>query len=101
MKKQFRLYDLYRYAATGEQSKIKGIHSYECNATATTITIRFTNQYDLDDDKLSIIRFADTEKERREVVREVNKRLNNCDTPGPKKNQLRYKQMCIQFGKEN
>lgn len=42
-KKQFRLYDIYRYATTGIESKIKGIHSYEVNRDATIMHIaRFT-----------------------------------------------------------
>lgn len=79
MKKQFRLYDLYRYAATGQQSQIRGIHSYECNAEATTITVRFNP-----DGSNSIIRFASDEGERKAIVTEVNKRLNNCQKPGRK-----------------
>lgn len=79
MKKQFRLYDLYRYAATGQQSQIRGIHSYECNVDATTIIVRFNP-----DGSENIIRFASNEGERKAIVTEVNKRLNNCRKPGRK-----------------
>lgn len=95
MKKQFRLYDIYRYAAMGIQSNIKGIHSYECNKTATTIVVRFSNPVDPEDDRISINRFCNNEQELRELVTEVNKRLNNCHTPGPKK--APYKQIRMQL----
>ena len=76
-KKQFRLYDIYRYAATGVESKIKGIHSYEVNRDATAMTIRFGDEY-------IKVYFADNEAELKNIVRSVNKRLGNCDTPGPR-----------------
>lgn len=77
-KKQFRLYDIYRYAATGVESKIKGIHSYEVNRDATVMTVRFG------DYEHSKIYFASNEAELKDIVRSVNKRLGNCDTPGPR-----------------
>lgn len=83
VKKQFRLYDVYRYAATGIESKIEGIHSYECNKDATTLTVRF-GEY-----AVSKFWFPRDEKELRDVIREVNKRLNNCAKPGKK----RYRNM--------
>lgn len=78
-KKQFRLYDIYRYAATGIESKIKGIHSYEVNRDATVMTVRFGDTQDY-----SEIYFASNEAELKDIVRSVNKRLGNCDTPGPR-----------------
>jgi hypothetical protein len=78
VKRQFRLYDIYRYAATGIASRIEGIHSYEVNRTATTMTVRF-GEY-----ACSKIYFADNEDELREIVRSINKRLGNCEIPGPK-----------------
>lgn len=78
-KKQFRLYDIYRYAATGVESKIKGIHSYEVNRDATVMTVRFGDMPDY-----SKIYFASNEAELKDIVRSVNKRLGNCDTPGPR-----------------
>lgn len=77
-KKQFRLYDIYRYAATGIESKIKGIHSYEVNSDATVMTVRFG------DHEHSKIYFASNEQELKDIVHSVNKRLGNCDTPGPR-----------------
>lgn len=76
-KKQFRLYDIYRYAATGTESKIKGIYGYEVNRDATAMTIRF-------DDKYTKVYFASNEAELKDIVRSVNKILGNCDTPGPR-----------------
>ena len=78
MKKQFRLYDLYRFATIGAQSKIKGITSYECNTTATTIVVHFDSTGE------NILRFANDEKERKLIVTEINKKLNNCQKPGRK-----------------
>ena len=76
-KKQFRLYDIYRYAATGIESKIKGIHSYEVNRDATAMTICFSDEY-------IKVYFASNEAELKDIVRSVNKRLGNCYTPGPR-----------------
>lgn len=77
-KKQFRLYDIYRYAATGKASEIQGIHSYEVNEKATVIAVCFG---DAEHQKMY---FANNERELKEIVRSVNKRLGNCATPGPK-----------------
>ena len=76
VKKQFRLYDIYRYAATGEMSQIEGIHSYEVNRDATMMTVRY-NVFEC-----SQIYFAKNEKELKDIVRYVNKRLGNCSIPG-------------------
>lgn len=84
LKKQFRLYDIYRYATTGIESKIKGIESYECNKTATTIVVRFqssTNQFLL----IPVNYFSSSEEELKEIVKDINKRLNNCNKPGRRK----------------
>ena len=78
-KKQFRLYDIYRYAATGEESHIEGIHSYEVNSTATVMTVRY-GEYGI-----SQIYFAKNEDELKDIVKYINKRLGNCLTPGKKK----------------
>lgn len=77
-KKQFRLYDIYRYAVTGKESHINGLHGYEVNEDATLVAVRFTS---FDDSKFF---YANNEDELREIVREVNKRLNNCEKPGRK-----------------
>lgn len=91
-KKQFRLYDIYRYAATGIESNIHGIHSYEVNRDATVMTVRFG------DYEHSKIYFASNEQELKDIVRSVNKRLGNCDTPGPRVSQThrRYSKNDIQ-----
>ena len=81
-KKQFRLYDIYRYAATGEQSSIRGIESYECNATASAMVIRFTDWTGQFRYGLPVNYFAKNEKELKRIVKEVNKRLGNCMKPG-------------------
>jgi hypothetical protein len=78
-KKQFRLYDIYRYAATGEESHVEGIHSYEVNRDATVMTVRY-GEY-----AISQIYFAKNESELKEIVKTINKRLGNCLTPGKKK----------------
>ena len=77
-KSQFRLYDIYRYAATGVESRIRGIYSYEVNRDATVISICFG------DAKTSKFYFPRDEKELKAIVKEVNRRLGNCDKPGPK-----------------
>lgn len=81
-KKQFRLYDVYRYAATGEQSNIQGIRSYECNTTATTLVVRFTDYGGSVDKPLACNYFPRNERELKRVISEVNKRLGNCMKPG-------------------
>lgn len=76
-KKQFRLYDIYRYAVTNEQSHIEGIDYYNVNKDASIIHIKFpgiigAHKY-----------IARNEDELKEVVRQVNKKLGNCSKPGP------------------
>lgn len=85
MKKQFRLYDIYRCAAIGERSNIQGIANYECDVTATHITVRFDNGHHF------VKSFCSNEQELRELVKDVNKRLNNCARPGPKKGNYKRK----------
>ena len=80
-KKQFRLYDIYRYAATGIMSNIRGIDSYECNDDASTVVVRFvdiTGEFN----ELSVNYFAKSEYDLKQIVKEVNKRLGNCMKPG-------------------
>lgn len=75
-KKQFRLYDIYRYAATNEPSHIKGIARYTVNADATQINVWFN------DDAAPQNYVAGNEQDRKDIIRAVNKVLNNCNTPG-------------------
>lgn len=77
-KKQFRLYDIYRCAVTGDESNVIGIYTYTVSSDATDMLITFTSG-----EQLTYI--ARNEEELRDVVREVNKILSNCDIPGPRK----------------
>lgn len=89
MKKQFRLYDIYRCAVTGEQSSIKGIREYqvrqdEDKALCIDVTIdtpgsRCPAQW------ASIVSLPKDEELLRRFIKELNKRLSNCKRPGPKK----------------
>lgn len=93
-KKQFRLYDIYRYLATGEQSKIQGIWMYDCNKDASVIVIRYGESWE---DNIPVNYFSRNEKDLKEVIRIINRRLNNCHTPGPKRS--RTKRMEVYDGK--
>jgi hypothetical protein len=72
-KKQFRLYDIYRYIVTGETSQIKGIHSYDCNKDGSIITVDYDNF-------VVYTYVASTEDELKNVVTIINKQLGNCST---------------------
>ena len=72
-KKQFRLYDVYRYYSVHEMSNIDGIEWYEVTNHCSTISVRyegstFTRHYT-----------ARSEDELRSVIRTINKKLGNCD----------------------
>jgi hypothetical protein len=87
-KKQFRLYDVYRCATTGQESNIYGIHKSGVSSDGMTVSVRYTEK------DAPVCYFADNEKELKGVVREINKRLNNCHKPGRKSRQNgSYKQM--------
>lgn len=75
VKKQFRLYDIYRYIVTGEESNIMGLTSYTSNRDASVIAVEF-------EPKCSRTYFAHNEHELKEVIKEVNKRLGTCAKPG-------------------
>lgn len=79
LKKQFRLFDIYRFAATGIKDQIKGIVSYSVSVDATYIAITFA------DTKSVTSYYASTEEELKGVVRDVNKRLKNCRKPGKRR----------------
>lgn len=81
-KKQFRLFDLYRYASTGEQSNIFGVESYECNDDCTTIVVRYMPSLGG-----SCNYFCVNEFERKQIVKTINERLGNCRKPGKKKHE--------------
>ena len=68
MKKQFRLYDIYRTAATGEMSNIRGIKIYSVDSTATHIHIMFV-------DGQCVSETCEIENYRKALVKKVNKML--------------------------
>ena len=87
VKKQFRLFDVYRYLATGYMSTIQGLPEYHAsigydnnkNYGELYITVEFINHTSKymwcnihDEDKL------------KEFIYQVNKRLSNCRKPGKK-----------------
>ena len=77
-KKQFRLYDIYRCAATGYTSEIAGIESYEVNKDASTINIIFKHE------SINQVYFCSNEEERKDLIKSINKKLGNCQKPGKK-----------------
>lgn len=81
-KKQFRLYDIYRYAATGNMSNVRGIIDYEVSEDASVLTIRFEDHTGAFKQGISKMYFAKTEYDLKQIVKEVNKRLGNCIKPG-------------------
>lgn len=86
VKKQFRLYDIYRNATMSEMSEIEGITSYEVDSIASVITIT----YDGGDITVET-HYAASESDLKEIVRHVNHRLGNCRKPGTKKRNLSQK----------
>lgn len=80
-KKQFRLFDIYRYLALGEESNIKGIKSYVVTKSGC-IQIQFHDNIIIPTSTF----FYNNEKELREIVKQVNKALHNCNKPGKKIN---------------
>lgn len=85
MKKQFRLYDIYRNASLDKQSAIQGVREYtvEIYRTIDKIDISVTF-YDDEMFEDSITIDADTEAKLKKFVKRVNKKLKNCRKPGPK-----------------
>ena len=76
VKKQFRLFDIYRYIATGEQSHIQGILSYDIKDNVLTVRLERPDCY--------LTYWTYDEKMYKYAVRDVNKVLHNCEKPGPK-----------------
>lgn len=72
-KKQFRLYDIYRYIVTKEKPNVRGIEEFYSNSDASVLQVN-GHTY-----------LAKDESELKEAVSAVNKSLNNCAKPGPKK----------------
>lgn len=84
MKKQFRLYDIYRTAVTGDTSAIKGIKSYYAIKLKHSLHVRITFENTIGE----FDTYCDDEKQAKLLVREVNKRLGNCRKPGKKKKEV-------------
>lgn len=66
VKKQFRLFDLYRLAAAGLKSSISGIEDYDVNKDVSTITVTYYS-------KGQKIYFAKDELELKGVIKQINK----------------------------
>lgn len=88
MKKQFRLYDIYRNASLNKQSVIQGIREYtvkfDYKLKQIQVNATFYN-YETFEKLITID--ADAEAELKEFVKRMNKRLKNCKKPGPKPHQ--------------
>lgn len=85
MKKQFRLYDIYRKASLDKQSAIQGVREYtaEFNYKFEQVKVSVTfYDYEMFEDLIAID--ASTEAKLKEFVKRVNKKLKNCKKPGPK-----------------
>lgn len=89
VKKQFRLYDIYRYLSTEHFDNIKGISSFYCIKKDNTFTIHI---YYVNKSLTALEGFASyttmTEVGLRNIVKEVNKMLGNCRKPGKKRRRL-------------
>ena len=84
-KKQFRLYDIYRYASTGLSSNITGIVSYECDKDCNVIVVRFEDYTGELKEGIAVNYFSRNEFELKQVIKDINKRLGNCMKPGPRR----------------
>lgn len=81
-KRQFRLFDVYRYIATLRQSHIKGIRFYY--ASKLSLQVYYDNDslntYD------NTMFFYKDESDLKNAVKTINKLLGNCHKPGKKVN---------------
>lgn len=80
VKKQFRLYDVYRCAVTDDASVIMGISSYEVNKEVNMITINYALDRGVD----KVVYIVPNEEDLKMAVKAINKRLGNCERPGRK-----------------
>ena len=78
-KKQFRLYDIYRYATTLEESRIEGFEYYNVDSRATVVNVKYEG------DIISHHYTAKNEEDLKTIIRSVNYRLGNCHKPGPRR----------------
>lgn len=81
-KRQFRLFDVYRYIATLEQSHIKGIRSY----CASKMYLQVIYDNDNVNTYSNGTFFYNNEKELKDAVKTINKALGNCHKPEKKVN---------------
>ena len=85
MKKQFRLYDIYRNASLDKQSAIQGVREYTAEFDdkfkQAKVSVTFYD-YEMFEDLITIDVEAETKL--KEFVKRVNKKLKNCKKPGPK-----------------
>lgn len=72
-KKQFRLYDIYRYIVTKEKPNVRGIEEFYSNSDASVLQVNGHTYCSIDESELKL------------AVSAINKSLNNCAKPGPKK----------------
>lgn len=85
MKKQFRLYDIYRNASLDKQSAIQGVREYTAEFDRKFMQIRLSvtfYDYEMFEDLITID--VEAEAKLKEFVKRVNKKLKNCKKPGPK-----------------
>lgn len=85
MKKQFRLYDIYRNASLDKPSAIQGIREYTAEFDhkfkQAKVSVTFYD-YEMFEDLITIA--VEAEAKLKEFVKRVNKKLKNCKKPGPK-----------------
>ena len=85
MKKQFRLYDIYRNASLDKQSAIQGVREYTAEFDdkfkQVKVSVTFYD-YEMFEDLITID--VEAEAKLKEFVKRVNKKLKNCKKPGPK-----------------
>ena len=85
MKKQFRLYDIYRNASLDKQSAIQGVREYTAEFDdkfkQAKVSVTFYD-YEMFEDLITIA--VEAEAKLKEFVKRVNKKLKNCKKPGPK-----------------
>lgn len=87
-KKQYRLFDIYRYISTGTKSKIMGIADYHAvhGILTTTCVDKFVVNTDITDIEGTL-----SEDAIKTHIRNVNAHLRNCKKPGPRKGTPRFR----------
>lgn len=87
-KKQYRLFDIYRYISTGTKSKIMGIADYRGvgSILTTTCVDKFVVNTDVSDIDGTV-----SEDAIKAHIKQVNAHLRNCKKPGPRKGTPRFK----------